>query len=102
PRPRLLPRVAAFEFYQPVCRTTRLVRRMSPHARKAIRLELQSHRQLIRVRSILRLQLPHSRLDAEQRLHVVTNFVRDDIRFGEIAGRSKATAEFGEEAKIQI
>src|SRR5689334_1937619 len=61
-----------------------------PYAGVTVRLELEAHRQRVRRALVaplhLRLHLVHR---AEQVLHVVTDLVRDDVRFGELAGRAK-------------
>src|SRR6266545_3531434 len=44
----------------------------------------------------------HALGNPEQRLHVMTNFVRDDVRLREVAGSAKAAIEIAKEREIEI
>ncbi len=76
---------------------------MAPDAGEAVRLELEAHGQLValRFRSAL-LDAADLALDAHQVLDVVADLMRDDVRAGEVAGRSEALRELVEERKVEI
>ena len=75
---------------------------MSPHAGVAVRLQLHANRQLVpraRVRGLL---LPNLRFDTGEGLDVVADFMREDVRLGEVAGRAEAIVQLVEEAQIEV
>src|SRR5215813_3359752 len=70
---------------------------VDPDARQAVRLQFDPHLQRIGLRLGvgLLLQPRHARDDAEQVLHVMAGFMRDDIGGGEFAGAARAAAKAG-------
>src|SRR5205823_10948511 len=93
---------------QPFLRVARiekvaLLREESPHARIAVGLELEAHRQIVsspRARSLrLRVELSHR---SQQVLHVVTDLVRDHVRLREIAWRAEPIVELAKKRCIEI
>src|SRR5688572_2969052 len=68
---------------------------VSPHAREAVGLQLDSHLELVRFRPRARalLGLLHPRQNPEQVLHVMADLVRDHIGLRELAGLAAAAAE---------
>src|SRR5688572_31814236 len=76
---------------------------MPPHAGEAVRLELHTDRERIRVRAGETLARGGDAVgDTEQRLDVVTHLVGDHVGLGEIAGRAEALAERAEEIEVEI
>lgn len=72
-----------------------------PHPRKAIRLQLQSHAQCIRLRRItaftLGINFPKS---TKQILHVMADFMTNDIRMCKLAGRPQLLRHHVEKSQI--
>ena len=79
-----------------------LFRRPAPDPREAIGLQLQPHRQRVRLIRIGLLQLAHLVRDAEDLLHVVADLVGDHIGLREVAGSPEAPPQFLVEAKIDV
>lgn len=75
----------------------RRARGMSPDASEAIGLQLNAHRRLV-----LALALNLNLRRADQILHVVTNFVRDDIGLREIARRAQTITHQIIEARVDV
>jgi hypothetical protein len=80
-----------------------LLREISPHARVAICLQLESYRQRIGATLVRplsrRVEPPHH---AGQVLHVVANLVRDHVSLGEIAGGPEAARELVEKRGVEV
>jgi hypothetical protein len=77
---------------------------VGPHTGEAVRLELQAHRQPIRLglRAGRLLALADLVADAHQVLHVVPDLVRDHVRLGEVAGRAEPIAQLAEEIEVDV
>ena len=52
---------------------------MTPDAGVTIRLELHAYGQLVLLRGVRLLELSHARLRAHQPLHVMADFMSDDV-----------------------
>jgi hypothetical protein len=78
--------------------------RMTPDAGEAVGLQLLPHRQRIGCRRVAAALLRGAHLvrDAEQVLHVVTDFVRDHVSLGELARRVKTFPEVAVERQVDI
>ncbi len=86
---------------QPVQAFARMV---GPHTRQAIGLQLLAYQQ-----AAIALHLPpllacflDFRRHAEQRLHMVSDFVGNDVGLGEVSGGGEALGHFLEETHVQI
>ena len=75
-----------------------LLRGVSPDAGEAVGLQFQTNRKLVGGLRVLLLRLPHLALDAQQFLDVVSDFVGQDVGFGEFSGRAEALLQFVVEA----
>jgi hypothetical protein len=82
---------------RPGCEATR-----APDTSEAVGLEFHPDRQLVAARGIGGLALPDLRFDSEERLHVVADFVCEDVGLREIAGGAKARVQFVEEAQVEV
>src|SRR5581483_3179820 len=79
------------------------LRARGPHTCKAVRLQLQAHAECIRLRIICAQPLLiHTAEDAEQVLHVMTDFMADDIRVRELSRRTELSGHEVEKAEIEI
>jgi hypothetical protein len=74
---------------------------VAPHARQAVGLELEAHREIVLAARVAPLGLAHLVLVAEHVLHVVADLVGDDVGLGEVAGRFEALAQHAEEAEVE-
>ena len=76
---------------------------MSPDAGKEIGLELEPHREAVVFRftdaATLRLHLV---ADTEEILHVMSDFVRDNVSLREVSGRAEAFVERSIESKVDV
>ena len=81
----------------------RTVGMIGPDPREAIGLKLEAHRQSVGLgftdTTACRFHLFH---DAKQVLHVVTDFVRDHIRLGEVTGGSVAGFQIVVESEVDV
>ncbi len=80
-----------------------LARVVAPHAGEAVGLQLLQHRQPVALdlAGALTGRL-HPLRQAEQRLQVVADLVRDDVGLGEVAGGAELLVEFAEEAEVDV
>ena len=79
-----------------------LVDGVAPDARVAVGLQLEAHRELVRILTLVLLEPPHLIARAELLLHVVPDLVRDHVRPGEVAPRVELVLEVPVEAEIEI
>ena len=76
---------------------------MRPDAGEAIGLQFQLYRQLVGANRIAPLPLGlHLPGDTEQILHMMANFMPDDIGLREITRRAKTAAQFLEERQFDL
>src|SRR5271165_721793 len=73
-----------------------------PNSGEAIGLEFQPHRERVDLRAVPFLRLAHLRFDAENLLHVVTEFMGDHVGLRKFARRSETLGQFVEESEIEI
>ena len=74
-----------------------------PDPGEAIRLQLHLHLERVRFgAAALALRLLDSPGDPEEVLHVVADLVRDDVRLGEVAGRTDLVAQVTVERQIDV
>ena len=78
------------------------VHRRRPHAGVAVRLELQSDRELVALRRVSPGLALHGGIRAEQRLHVVPDLVSEHVGLREVARGPEPPMELAEEPQIQI
>lgn len=79
-----------------------LSRRVAPHAREAIGLQLQADRQRIRLLGTSLLKPMHSWFDAKQFLNVVTQLMSDHVSLRELTRRAKTRTQLVEKGEIEI
>ena len=79
-----------------------LERRMAPHAREAVGLQLHADRERILEVGALLLRAAHLLVDPEDVLHVVPELVRDDVRLCEVARCPEPARELVEEAQVEV
>src|SRR5579863_2003386 len=79
-----------------------LLGRITPDAGETIGLQFQPDRQRIPLSRFALLQTPHPRLDSENLLHMMSNFVCDYVRLRELARSPEALLQFSEEREVQI
>ena len=75
---------------------------MAPDAGVAVGLQLEPHRQRIRVARIRSLHLAHLPFRAGNRLHVMADLVREHVGLGEVPGRAEAALQLVEEAEVEV
>jgi len=91
--------VAGFELDAAGIEPAVLRRGMSPDAGEAVGLQFQRDRRAAGSGPAIARRL---RVQPHQVLHVMTDFVRDDIRLRKVAGRAEALRQLVEERQIQI
>src|SRR5829696_2965562 len=74
----------------------------APDAGQAVRLELETHREIVGVVGILLALLADLPLDPELLLDVVADLVGEDVGLGEVAGRLEALVELVEEPEVDV
>ena len=79
-----------------------LLRGVSPDAGEAVGLQFKADGKLVGGLRVLLLGRAHFALDAQQFLHVMSDFVGQDVGFGEFSGRAEALLQFVVEAQIDV
>jgi hypothetical protein len=79
-----------------------LARGIAPDSGQAVGLEFQADRELVGAAGVAFFETVNFRLNAEQLLDVVADFMGHDVSLGKFARRTEAVAQFIEEAEIQI
>src|SRR6185503_8528845 len=94
--------IVGFELDFPLRRAPALRRPVAPDAGVAVGLQLHADRQLVRLIGARLLRLTELALEPGDRLHVMTDFVCDDISLRKIPWRAEALPQLAEEAQIEI
>ena len=79
-----------------------LLRRFRPDTCEAISLQFHAYRQCVPGAGILTLQATHFAFDAEEVLHMMSEFVGENIRLRELARSSESALQLVVEAEIDV
>ena len=82
---------------------SRAVGAVRPDSGEAVRLQFLTHGKRVRFRFARALARGHGALgNAEQRLHVMPDFMRDDVRLREVAGRAEPALQILIEGQVDV
>ena len=79
-----------------------MLRAVRPYAREAVGLQLQIDGKLILFAGVLLRKTPHSAFNAQELLHVVAEFMSDDVGLREVSGVATEALEVAPESQVNI
>jgi hypothetical protein len=77
-------------------------RRVRPDTGVTVGLQFHAHRQLVRPRRIATLRLSHLRVGSRERLHMMSDLMREDVGLREVPWCAKALLQLAVEAEVDV